>query len=46
MDKTAVYKGTNKKESIFDPKLPIVNNPIFFSKDLFLLFIYKAFPNK
>ena len=39
VDKTAVYKGTSKNDRIFDPKLPIVNNPIFLIKDLLFLSI-------
>lgn len=39
VDKTAVYNGTSKNDRIFDPKLPIVNNPIFLIKDLLFLFI-------
>lgn len=41
---TAVYNGTSKNERIFDPKLPIVNNPIFLIKYLFFLFIYPYIP--
>lgn len=44
VDKTAVYNGTSKNERIFDPKLPIVNNPIFLIKDLFFLSIYSYIP--
>lgn len=39
VDKTAVYNGTSKNDRIFEPKLPIVNNPIFLIKDFLFLSI-------